>query len=112
MTASEMLAVFLSADVRLRKLLCGWIDSWPGFSNLHPEQSRHQMKPFASPSVLWAAGRLASGKAFTIIELLIVIALIFLLAALLLPALASGKSQARSTYCLNDMRQLSIALHG
>ena len=72
------------------------------------------MKPFASEPASWAPGRPGRPgcvKAFTIIELLIVIAIIAILAAILLPALAGAKSQARSTYCLNDLRQLGVALH-
>jgi len=56
-------------------------------------------------------GGTAKAKAgFTLIELLVVAAVIGLLAALLMPTLARGKSLARRSACMNNARQIGFAL--
>ncbi len=50
-------------------------------------------------------------RAFTLIELLVVIAIIAVLIALLLPAVQAAREAARRAQCVNNLKQIGIALH-
>src|SRR5439155_16615238 len=47
---------------------------------------------------------------FTVLELLVVIGVIAILAALLFPSISSAKAKAKRTVCMNDLRQINLGL--
>jgi prepilin-type processing-associated H-X9-DG protein/prepilin-type N-terminal cleavage/methylation domain-containing protein len=52
-----------------------------------------------------------SHSSFTLLELLVVIAMISVLAALMTPALANARAKARQVQCSSNLRQVGLAFH-
>jgi prepilin-type N-terminal cleavage/methylation domain-containing protein len=55
--------------------------------------------------------RVGPRRGFTLIELLVVIAIIAVLIALLLPAVQAAREAARRASCVNNLKQIGLALH-
>src|SRR6266849_3605696 len=66
------------------------------------EKDRARLLPKGDP--------LKSKRAFTLVEILVVVAIIVLMMAILLPVLFSAKNKARQMACSSQLRQIGLAV--
>lgn len=72
---------------------------------------RTHLKPNPALSLSSPATGVAGRRAFTLLELLIVIGIIAVLAGLLLPVLSNTKERARRIRCVANLKQIVLAMH-
>ena len=75
-----------------------------------PESAR-RLSPSAASDGGCVVEAGAGRRGMTLVELLVVIAVLGILMALLLPAIMAARTAARRTQCANNLEQLGLAVH-
>jgi len=81
------------------------------FSLTFPFPSPHNLAPLTRPIIMFSSQSLLHRKnAFTLIELLTVIAIIGILAAIIIPATSKVRGTARAAQCASNLRQIGFGI--
>src|SRR5688572_3611670 len=74
-------------------------------------QTAIRQNPHPNPLPEYREREKSRRRAFSLVELLVVIGIVSLLIAMLMPVLSAARQASQSTQCLSNLRQMAIAAH-